>query len=134
VSTTQESTSLSMGQLVGLLSEQTSKLVRAEIELAKAELEAKARRLAVGVGLFVFAALLAFFALATLIAAAVLGLSEALAPWLAALLVMVVLLIITGILVLVGKRSVTAAMPAQPERAVANVRDDVQAVKEGFKS
>jgi hypothetical protein len=134
VSTTQESTALSMGQLVGLLSEQTSKLVRAEIELAKAELEAKARRLAVGVGLFVVAALLAFFALATLIAAAVLGLSEAVAPWLAALLVMVVLLIVTGVLVLVGKRSVTAAMPAQPERAVANVRDDVQAVKEGFKS
>jgi uncharacterized membrane protein YqjE len=134
VSTTQESTGLTMGQLVGLLSEQTSKLVRAEIELAKAELTAKAQRLAVGIGLFVVAALLAFFALGTLIAAAVLGLSEAVAPWLAALLVVVVLLIITGILVLVGKRSVTAAMPAQPERAVANVRDDVQAVKEGFRS
>ena len=134
MSTTQESTGLTMGQLVGLLSEQTSKLVRAEIELAKAELTAKAQRLAVGVGLFVVAALLAFFALATLIAAAVLGLSEAVAPWLAALLVMVVLLIITGVLVLVGKRSVNAAMPAQPERAVANVRDDVQAVKEGFRS
>jgi len=134
VTTTQESTGLTMGQLVGLLSEQTSKLVRAEIELAKAELTAKAQRLAVGVGLFVVAALLAFFALATLIAAAVLGLSEAVAPWLAALLVMVVLLIITGVLVLVGKRSVNAAMPAQPERAVANVRDDVQAVKEGFRS
>ena len=134
MTTTQESTGLTMGQLVGLLSEQTSKLVRAEIELAKAELTAKAQRLAVGVGLFVVAALLAFFALATLIAAAVLGLSEAVAPWLAALLVVVVLLIITGILVLVGKRSVNAAMPAQPERAVANVRDDVQAVKEGFRS
>ena len=134
MSTTQESTGLTMGQLVGLLSEQTSKLVRAEIELAKAELTAKAQRLAVGVGLFVVAALLAFFALATLIAAAVLGLSEAVAPWLAALLVVVVLLIITGILVLVGRRSVNAAMPAQPERAVANVRDDVQAVKEGFRS
>ena len=134
MSTTQESTGLTMGQLVGLLSEQTSKLVRAEIELAKAELTAKAQRLAVGVGLFVVAALLAFFALATLIAAAVLGLSEAVAPWLAALLVMVVLLIITGILVLVGRRSVNAAMPAQPDRAVANVRDDVQAVKEGLRS
>ena len=134
MSTTQESTGLTMGQLVGLLSEQTSKLVRAEIELAKAELTAKAQRLAVGIGLFVFAALLAFFAFATLIAAAVLGLSEAFAPWLAALMVVVVLLIVTGILVLVGRRSVNAAMPAQPERAVANVRDDVQAVKEGFRS
>ena len=134
MSTTQESTGLTMGQLVGLLSEQTSKLVRAEIELAKAELTAKAQRLAVGIGLFVFAALLAFFAFATLIAAAVLCLSEAFAPWLAALMVVVVLLIVTGILVLVGKRSVTAAMPAQPERAVASVRDDVEAVKEGFRS
>ena len=134
MTTTQESTGLTLGQLVGLLSEQTSKLVRAELELAKAELTAKAQRLAVGIGLFVFAGLLAFFAFATLIAAAVLGLSEAFAPWLAALMVVVVLLIVTGILVLVGKRSVTAAMPAQPERAVASVRDDVEAVKEGFRS
>ena len=37
VTTTQESTGLSLGQLVGLLSEQTSKLVRAELDLAKAE-------------------------------------------------------------------------------------------------
>lgn len=134
MTSTQDSSGLSLGELVGLLSEQTSKLVRAEIQLAKAEIEEKTKRLAVGIGMFVAAGLLGFFALATLIAAAVLGLSEALAPWLAALVVVAVLLVITGILVLIGKKSVEAGSPPQPERAIQHVKDDVEAVKGAVRS
>lgn len=124
----------SIGDLVSGLTEKLSQLIRDEIALAKAELAEKAKHAAVGIGLFVGAALLGFFGLAVLIATAVLGLAEALPAWLAALIVAVVLLVITGVLALLGKKSLQQGMPPTPERAQANLKLDVQAVKEGLQS
>ncbi len=86
----------SIGELVSLLSEKTSQLVKDEIRLAKAEMADKAKHAGAGIGMFVGAGLFAFFALATLIACAVLGLANAVPAWLAALIVAVVLLLIAG--------------------------------------
>jgi hypothetical protein len=121
----------SIGELIGRLSEQGARLVRAEIDLAKAELTTRAQKAGAGIGLFVGAGLFAFFAVATLIATAVLGLSNAVAPWLAGLIVSVVLLIVTGALGLVG-RSRMKAGSRKPDRTVENVKKDVDAVKKGL--
>jgi len=123
-----------VGELFSRLSEQSSQLVRAEIELAKAELTAKLKASAIGIGLFAAAGFLAFFAFAVLIATAILGLAQAVPAWLAALIIAVVLLIITAALALVGKKSLDRGMPPKPERATENVKQDVTAIKEGLRS
>ena len=123
-----------MGELFSRLSEQSSQLVRAEIELAKAELTAKLTASAIGIGLFAAAGFLAFFAFAVLIATAILGLAQAVPAWLAALIIAVVLLIITAVLAMVGKKSLDRGMPPKPERATENVKQDVTAIKEGLRS
>lgn len=120
----------SIGELVSLLSEKTSQLVKDEIRLAKAEMADKAKRAGAGVGLFVGAGLFAFFALGTLIACAVLGLANAVPAWLAALIVAVVLLVIAGVLVAVGKRMLDSA--SGPVQAAESIKADVAAVKEGL--
>jgi len=124
----------SVGELFSRLSEQSSRLVRAEIELAKAELTQKLKASAIGIGLFAGAGLLALFAFGVLIAAAVLGLAEAVPGWLAALIIAVALLVITGVLALLGMRAFKRGMPPKPERAAENVKHDVEAIKEGLRS
>ncbi|MGI9156768.1 MAG: phage holin family protein [Marmoricola sp.] len=66
-----------LGALVTQLSQQTSELVRSELRLAQAEMAVKGKRAGIGLGMFGGAGLLAFFGIAVLIAAAVLGLAEA---------------------------------------------------------
>ncbi|RYV51442.1 phage holin family protein [Pengzhenrongella frigida] len=122
-----------VGELFSRLSAQTSDLVRAEIELAKAELAQKAKASGIGIGLFVGAAVLGFFALAVLITTAILALALAVPAWLAALIVAIVLLLVAGLLALVGKRSLDSAS-ATPGRTAENVKQDVDAIKKGLRS
>jgi len=124
----------SMGELFSRLSEQSSRLVRSEIELAKSELSRKAKAGAIGAGLLAGAALFGFFAFAVLITTVILALSNVVAPWLAALIVAVLLLVVAGVLALLGKKSLDKGVPPKPERTADNVKQDVQAVKEGFRS
>ena len=128
-STPPSTTDETLGALVHRLSEQIPELVRSELRLAQAELAQKGKKAGVGVGLFSVAGLLAFFAVATLIATAVLALAHVLPDWLAALVVAVVLLAGAGIAALVGKKEVQQATPAAPERTMANVQKDKAALK-----
>lgn len=124
----------SIGELVSSLSEKLSQLIRDEIELAKTELATKAKHAGAGIGMFAGAAFLGFFAFATLVATAVLGIAEALPAWLAALIVAVLLLVVAGVLALLGKKQLDRGTPPTPERAQASVKRDIEAVKEGFSS
>lgn len=124
----------SIGELLGRLTEQVSRLVRAEIELAKKELIKKVTNIGIGAGLLIAAAVLSLYGLGVLLHAAVLGLSTVFAPWLAALTIGVALFVIVGILALVGIRKVKAGTPPTPERAIDNFKDSVDAVKEGLQS
>ena len=121
----------SIGELIGRLSEQGARLVHAEIELAKAEVAARAQAAGIGAGLFAGAALFGFFAVATLIATAIMGLANAVAPWIAGLIVSLVLLALTAALALVGRNKLKTGS-TKPNRTVANVKKDVDAVKEGL--
>ncbi len=73
--------------------------------------------------------LVAFFGAATLIAALVLALATALAPWLSALIVGVVLLAVAGGAALVGKKQIEQATPPVPQQTVETVKQDVDHVK-----
>lgn len=112
-------------QLPGLL----VTLLKAELAQAKAELSAKLKNAGIGIGLFVAAALFGFFALAVLIAAAVLGIAVALPAWLSALIVGVALLILAGLLALIGAKSLKKGMPPVPTKTVQSVKEDVEAIK-----
>jgi MFS family permease len=119
----------SLGELVKQLSEQSSRLARQEVELAKAELAVKGKRAGIGAGMFGGAGALGFYALGALIAAAVLGLATAVAAWLSALIVAAVLAAIAGILALQGKNKVEQATPPVPEQATESVKEDVEYAK-----
>jgi hypothetical protein len=122
----------STGELIGRLSEQLSTLVRDEARLAQAEVTQKAKKLGLGAGLFGGAGLMAFFGLAVLITAAVLGLAEVLPGWVAALIVAVVLFAVAGVLALVGRKDVAQASPPVPTQAIAGVQADLATVKQGL--
>jgi predicted phage tail protein len=119
----------SVAELVKQLSEQTSRLARQEMELAKAELAAKGKRAGIGAGMFGGAGVFGFYMLGALTAAAILGLATAVAAWLAALIVTVVLGAIAGLLALQGKTKVQQATPPVPEQASESVKEDVQWAK-----
>jgi MFS family permease len=119
----------SIGQLVQQLSEQTSRLARQEVELAKAEMAAKGKRAGIGAGMFGGSAIIGFYALGVLIAAAVLGLATAVASWLAALIVAAALGALAGLLALQGRTKVQQATPPVPEQATESTKEDVRWAK-----
>ena len=120
---------VSVAELVKQLSEQTSRLARQEVELAKAELAVKGKRAGIGAGMFGGAGVFALYAVGALTAAAILGLATAVKGWLAALIVGVVLAAIAGLLTLQGKTKVRQATPPTPEQATESVKEDVQWAK-----
>ena len=120
---------VSVAELVKQLSEQSSRLARQEVEVAKAELAVKGRRAGIGAGMFGGAGVFGVYALGALVAAAILALSSAVVAWLAALIVTVVLGAIAGVLALQGKNKVQAAIPPVPEQASESVKEDVQWAK-----
>jgi uncharacterized membrane protein YqjE len=104
-------------------------LVKGEIELAKLELAAKAKTFGVGAGLIVGALIVLLLFVTMLLTAAVLGLGLIMPPWLAALLVAFVLLLIAAALGFIGYKSVQKALPPQPERAMRNLQRDLDVLK-----
>ena len=118
-----------IGDLVKQLSEQTSTLVRKELQLAQIEMTEKGKRAGIGAGLFGGAGAVALYGLGALIAAAILLLATALDAWLAALIVAVVLLAAAGVAGLMGKKQVEQAVPPQPEQAIQSTKRDVDTVK-----
>lgn len=120
---------VTLAELMHQLSEQSTRLVHQEIELAKAELAAKGKRAGLGAGMFGGAGVFGFYALGALTAAGILALSLAVASWLAALIVAGVLVAIAGVLALVGKSEVQQATPPVPEQATESVKEDVQWAK-----
>jgi uncharacterized membrane protein YqjE len=121
----------SMGRLVEQLSEQATRLVRAEIALAKAELAEKAKRSGVGIGLLGAALVIVLYAVGVLVWSAVIGLAEAWPLWLSALVIGVAMVLFAAALVLVGVRQLKQA--ARRPETIDRVKDDVAALKEGIK-
>jgi uncharacterized membrane protein YqjE len=119
-----------VGDLVQQLSQQTAALVRQEMRLAQAELQEKGKRAGIGAGMFGGAGVVALYGVGALIAAVILLIGTALAPWLAAVIVGAVLLAVAGVLALLGRKQVDKATPPKPERAMESIQRDVAHVKE----
>ncbi len=118
-----------IGALVHRLSEQIPELVRSELRLAQAELTEKGRRAGLGIGMFSLAGLLAFFGAATLITTAIVALDLVLPLWAACLIVAGVLLLGALGAALGGRSEIQQATPPTPEVTIANVKQDVSALK-----
>ena len=125
-------TDRSLSELLADLAGETALLIRQEVRLFKAELAEKLGRLGRGAGMLMAGAALAFSGWLVLLAASVLGLATVLQPWLAALIVGIVVLAIGGVLVLLG-RSRFDADALVPRRTISSLREDEAWIREQFK-
>lgn len=123
----------SIGELVAGITERFSRLIRDEIELAKVQATAKVKKISVGAVMLIVGGVIALYAFGILLLAAVWGIANALPLWLSALIVGVFLLLITGILVLVGIKSLKKSNDyvVDPKSGILN---DIEAAKKGLAS
>lgn len=119
----------STAELLKRLSNETTTLVKQELELAKTEMTAKGKEAGKGAGLFGAAGLFGLLALGALTAAIIAALDTAMPTWLAALVVTVVYAATAGVLALTGKGRLQNATPPVPEQTQDSVKEDVRWVK-----
>ncbi len=118
----------SLGDLVAAATQNASILIRSEIELAKTELAAEAKKAAVGGGMFGGAGLFAFFGFIFLSFGAVHGLDQtSLDLWACFLIVAGAYLLFAGILAAVGISSLKKMGP--PKRTQVTIKDTVKTLK-----
>ena len=122
--------------LVGLFSDlwrETATLVRDEAELAKAEISEKVTQVQTAAVELAAGALVLYAGFLVLLAAAAMGLAqvlpEELAPWLAPLIIGVVVSAAGVILLMIGRNKVKAQSLA-PERTLHSLRRDAEFARE----
>jgi uncharacterized membrane protein YqjE len=119
----------SLGELVKDLANETSTLVRQEIDLAKAEMTERGKRAGKGAAMLGAAALFGLLAAGALTAALIAVLDRAMATWVAAVVVAVVYCAIAAALAMTGRKQIQEAAPPVPEQAIDSVKEDVQWAK-----
>jgi uncharacterized membrane protein YqjE len=124
----------SLGELLKQLSEETTRLVHQELELAKAELTQKGKQAGAGASLFGGAGAIGLAALGALTACFILALNAIMPAWLAALIVAVVYGAIAAFLALRGRDKVKQATPLVPEQTIETVKEDVEWAKTQMRS
>ncbi|MGB9280464.1 MAG: phage holin family protein [Pseudonocardiaceae bacterium] len=112
----------SAGELVTRLSEQISRLIRDELQLALTELKQKAKRAGIGGGLVAAAGTVALLGLGALMVSAIAALARSLPLWAAALIVGGAALLLSGVLAVRGIDQLKGAMPPTPAQAIASLK------------
>ncbi len=120
----------STGELVKTMSEQVSVLIRDELKLAQLEVAGKGKQAALGAGMFGASGVVAVYGVGCLLACVIIALSGVVAAWLAALIVGAALLAAAGGAALLGQRRMQKAAPPVPEQAVADIKADIEEIKE----
>jgi hypothetical protein len=105
------------------VAQDTSELVRAEIELAKAEIAAGIKANAIGIGMLVAAGVLVWLAVQGLLLAAGFALALVVPAWASALIITGVLIVIAGILGFIARRKLGTRVSV--DQAKTNVQEDV---------
>ena len=123
----------STGELVKLLSEQVSVLMRDELKLAQLEMTRKGKEAGVGIGMLGSGGLVALYGAGCLLASAIIAIAGAASAWLAALIVGATLLAVAGAAALLGKSRLQKATPPVPQEAVGSIKTDVEEIKERAK-
>ena len=121
----------SIGELFGQLTQDLSLLVRQETQLAKTEIQEKISRASRDLVALAAGGIVALIGGFTLVAAIILLLVDpvGLEPWVAALLVGVLLAGGGYVMLQKGLRDLKTVDPA-PRRTVESVKEDIQAIKE----
>jgi uncharacterized membrane protein YqjE len=117
-----------IGELVKDLANQTSTLVRQEIQLAQAEVTQKGKVAGKGAGMLAGAAVFGLLAMGALTAALIALLDKAMATWVAAAIVMVLWAIVAAALAKAGQTALKRATPPAPQ-TVETVKEDIQWAK-----
>jgi hypothetical protein len=120
----------SVGELVKTMTEQLSVLIRDELKLAQLEMTSKGKQAALGAGMFGAGGVVALYGVGCLLACAIIAISGVVAAWLAALIVGAALLAVAGVMALLGRGRMKKAAPPVPEQAVAEVKADVEEIRE----
>ncbi len=118
-----------IGELLKQLSEETTTLVKQELELAKAEMTEKGKQAGTGAGLLGGAGVTGLLALIALTLTLIYLLGTAMEDWIAALIVTVLWAAVAGGLALRGKKELQEAGPPVPEQTVETVKEDVEWAK-----
>ena len=111
----------SLADLVSRVSEHASTLIREEIELAKAEIELKTKRLAQGAAVGAAAGFFVFLALIFLFQALAYGLADVLGNaylWGGFLITTAILLALAGLAGFLAMRAFRAGAPPTPQKAI----------------
>ena len=116
-------------ELLKTLSTQMTALVHQEVDLAKAELAGKTKKIGMGAGIFGAAGVIGLLGGATLVAAAVAGIATALSVWLSILIVGGFLVVVAGTVALVGLTELAQGTPPIPEEAMESTKEDVTWLK-----
>lgn len=118
-----------IGELLKRLSNETTTLVKMELDLAKAEMTQKGKEAGLGAGFLGGAGVVGLLALGSLTAFLILLLDGAMPNWLAALVVTLLWSAVAGVLALQGKNKLQDAAPPAPEQTIETVKEDVQWAK-----
>ena len=124
----------STADLLRDLSNELTRLVHQEVQLAKAELAQKTKRLGAGAGLLGGAAVVGLLGAGALVAAAIAGIATVLSVWLSALIVGGFLAAVAGLLAMTGGTEVSRGAPPIPEEAIESTKEDVEWLKTQAKS
>ncbi len=119
----------SLGELFSDFTRETTTLVRQEAELGRTELIRSAKQAGKDAGLMAGGVGLAHIGLLALVAAAILGLGEAMPYWASALLVGAVLAVI-GLAVASYGRKQLKDDELTPKRTIASIKESAQTIKE----
>jgi len=118
----------SVGELIGNISNDLSQLFRQEVELAKAEVQAEAKKAGKAAGMLGGAGFAGYLAVLFLSLAAVFALDAVMPAGWAALIVAVVWGIVGGVLYANGKKKLKNVDP-MPRRTVDTLKEDAQWLK-----
>jgi hypothetical protein len=107
-------------------------IVRSEIRLAKTEIKDEAMKMGRAVALLGAGLFLGLYALGFLLLAGVYALATAVSPWLAALIVGVVVLALCGMFVMMGKKALQR-VHGKPVKTIRTIKENVQWAKQQTK-
>lgn len=119
----------SLGDLFAELANETTTLVRQEIQLAKAEMTQKATSAGRDAGMVGAGGALAYAGLLALIAAVIIGLGEFIPMWLSALIVGIVVVGIGYLLIQRGLSALKRINPT-PQQTIQTLKEDKEWAKE----
>jgi uncharacterized membrane protein YqjE len=118
-----------IGELLKQLANETTTLVRQELELAKAEMREKGRIAGPAMGMIGAAGGVALLAAGALTAFLILALDGVMPNWLAALIVALVYGAVAAVLYLRGKERVEAVGSPAPRQTIETLKEDAQWAK-----